>query len=90
MPTEQPLAGQRPMAVRRGIKHHLDHTLDMPISGRHGTHIQTQAQRQGRPHGLGVEPLSFDLTRLEHIGGQCGQGGLIAQRQPQVGQSPQQ
>jgi len=51
---------------------------------------QAQAQRQGRPHGLGIEPLSFDLTHLAHISGQCGQRGLIAQHQPQVGPSPQQ
>jgi len=90
MPTEQTLPRYRCLAVGRGIQHHLDHALNVPIDRGQGADVHAQPARDGRAHGFDVELLALDLAGLDHVLGERREARLIAQRHADVGQAPHQ
>lgn len=51
-PTEQTLPRYRFLAVDRGIQHHLDNTLNVPIDWCKRADVHSQPARDGRAHGF--------------------------------------
>ena len=87
MPAEQTLPRYPGLAVGRGIEHHLDHALDVPIDRRKRADVHAQPTRDRRAHGLDIELLALDLAGLDHVFGQCRKTRLITQRHAHVGQT---
>jgi len=90
MPAEQTLPRYRCLAVGRGIQHHLDHALDVPIDRRKRADVHAQPARDGRAHGFDVELLALDLTGLDHVLGERREARLVTQSHADVSKAPHQ
>ena len=90
MPAEQSRLRDSCLAVGRGIQHHLDHALDVPIDRCKRADVHAQPAGDGRAHGFDVELLALDLAGLDHILGERRETGLIAQRHADIGQAAHQ
>ena len=90
MPAEQTLGGECVGAMQGGIEHHLDHAFNVPIHRRDRPDVHAQAARDGGAYRFHVQQFTFDFAGLDHVLGQRGKTGLITQRQPHIGQTPQQ
>jgi hypothetical protein len=76
--------------VGGGVKHHLDHTVNVPVHRGQRADVDAEPARDGRAHGRGVELLAFDLAGLDDIFGQGRQTGLVSQGHADVGRAPHQ
>ena len=83
MPAEHPLGGQRPVIVLRGIEHHLDHPLDVPVGRRQRADVDAEAAGDRGAHLVLVEDFAFDFRGLEDIFRQGLKDGLFLQAESQ-------
>src|SRR5437879_4875872 len=78
MPCKEPFGGERLVIVPRGVKHHFDDAFDIAVCRLERTEIHAEATRNRGSDLFSVQPLAFDLTTLEHVGGQSLQDRLLA------------
>lgn len=90
MPAQQTLLRHGHMAVGGGVEHHVDHALDVAIDRGECADVHTQSARDGRAHGLNIEPLALNLAGLDHVLGERREARLVTQGHAGVGQPPHQ
>ncbi|MNL03460.1 hypothetical protein D3C87_1239980 [compost metagenome] len=62
----------------------------MAIHGRQRANVHPEAPGDGGAHRLHLQVLPLDFTGFDHIVGERGEAGLIAERQAEIRQPPQQ
>lgn len=67
MPAEQPLRGERAVVALRGVEHHLDHAVDVPVGGLQPPHVQPEPAGHRRADLIRVEQLTLNLAALQHV-----------------------
>jgi len=88
MPAEQPFGGERLVVVLRGVEHHLDHTLDIPVGRGEGADVDAEASRDGGADLVLVQDLALDFGGLEDVFGQCLKNGLFLKPESECFHSP--
>lgn len=83
MPAEEPVGAKRCGEALRGVQHHLDHALDIAVSGLGAARIQAEPPRNRRAHLIGIEVLALDLAGLEDIQRQRLKLSLFLEIEPQ-------
>ena len=75
--------------IASGIQHHIDHTIDVAVSGHQATYIQAEPPCERGSHLLAVQ-LLLDNVGLDHVFGQGPQMSFVAQLKAQSLHLPQQ
>src|SRR5271157_2278179 len=61
MPREQPFCGKRLIKVTRGVQHHFNNSLHVPIHGFNATNIHTETTRDRGTDLLRVQLFALDF-----------------------------
>jgi hypothetical protein len=70
VPGAESVGGESLVVVARRIQHHLNDAFDVTVRSYNTPGIQTEAARDGRPHLLNIQRLTFDLAALDDVVGQ--------------------
>ena len=84
MPTKQSLWRKRQGMLGGRIQHHVDDAIYMPVGGRQGADVYSQATRDRGADCVRIETFAFNLAGFQHVFGQHLHGGLLTQSHPEA------
>ena len=90
MPGKEAFGCQRSGIAPRGVQHHLHNAFHVPVPQLGAGDFEAQLSRNGRANLAKVKPFTLNFARLEHVGSDSFQIGLIPQLKPQSFEPAQQ